>query len=99
MTILKDFKCVADYREWLAQAESADSDDLFVVTGSLYFISEVRNYLIKQERPKGLFYLTVYSFTQSVGCYLNTKKSLKLSVNRLHLSIASLQILLSLLDG
>ena len=43
----QDFKRVADYREWLAQAESANSDDLFVVTGSLYFISEVRNYLIK----------------------------------------------------
>ena len=43
----KDFKRVADYRDWLAQAELANSDDLFVVTGSLYFISEVRNYLIK----------------------------------------------------
>ena len=43
----KDFKRAADYRDWLAQAESSDSDDLFVVTGSLYFISEVRNYLIK----------------------------------------------------
>ena len=43
----KDFKRVADYRDWLAQAESANPDDLFVVTGSLYFISEVRNYLIK----------------------------------------------------
>ena len=43
----KDFKRVADYRDWLAQAESSNSDDLFVVTGSLYFISEVRNYLIK----------------------------------------------------
>ena len=43
----KDFKRAADYRDWLAQAESSNSDDLFVVTGSLYFISEVRNYLIK----------------------------------------------------
>ena len=43
----QDFKRAADYRYWLAQAESANSDDLFVVTGSLYFISEVRNYLIK----------------------------------------------------
>ena len=43
----KDFKRAADYRDWLAQAESANSDDLFVVTGSLYFISAVRNYLIK----------------------------------------------------
>ena len=44
----QDFKRVADYREWLAQAESANSDDLFVVTGSLYFISEVRNYLTNE---------------------------------------------------
>ena len=44
----KDFKRAADYRDWLAQAESANSDDLFVVTGSLYFISEVRNYLINE---------------------------------------------------
>lgn len=43
----KDFKRAANYRDWLAQAESSDSEDLFVVTGSLYFISEVRNYLIK----------------------------------------------------
>ena len=43
----QDFKRIADYRDWLAQAESANSDDLFVVTGSLYFISAVRNYLIK----------------------------------------------------
>ena len=43
----KDFKRAADYRDWLAQAESSDSEDLFVVTGSLYFISAVRNYLIK----------------------------------------------------
>ena len=46
----QNFKCVADYREWLAQAESADSDDLFVVTGSLYFISEVRNYLLNERK-------------------------------------------------
>ena len=42
------FKRVADYKDWLAQAESANSDDLFVVTGSLYFISELRNYLINE---------------------------------------------------
>ena len=46
----KDFKLTADYRDWLAQAESADSDDLFVVTGSLYFISEVRNYLLNERK-------------------------------------------------
>lgn len=46
----KDFKRVANYRDWLAQAKSANSDDLFVVTGSLYFISEVRNYLINERK-------------------------------------------------
>ena len=46
----KDFKRVADYRDWLAQAESSNSDDLFVVTGSLYFISEVRNHLINERK-------------------------------------------------
>ena len=46
----KDFKRAADYRDWLAQAESSNSDDLFVVTGSLYFISEVRNYLINERK-------------------------------------------------
>ncbi|MGT2948078.1 bifunctional folylpolyglutamate synthase/dihydrofolate synthase [Streptococcus devriesei] len=39
---------IQDYRAWLKQAEK--SDDLFVVTGSLYFISEVRNYLLKKTR-------------------------------------------------
>lgn len=46
----QNFKCASDYREWLAKAESADSDDLFVVTGSLYFISEVRNYLLNERK-------------------------------------------------
>ena len=46
----KDFKRVADYRDWLAQAESANSDDLFVVTGSLYFISAVRNHLMNERK-------------------------------------------------
>ena len=46
----QDFKRAADYRDWLAQAESANSDDLFVVTGSLYFISEVRNHLINERK-------------------------------------------------
>lgn len=38
---------VANYKDWLTQAK-LKSDDLFVVTGSLYFISEVRNYLLNQ---------------------------------------------------
>lgn len=43
----QDFKRASDYRDWLTQADSANPDDLFVITGSLYFISEVRNYLSK----------------------------------------------------
>ena len=39
-----------DYKDWLTKAESANPDDLFVVTGSLYFISEVRNYLINEKK-------------------------------------------------
>ncbi|MGT2750215.1 bifunctional folylpolyglutamate synthase/dihydrofolate synthase [Streptococcus orisasini] len=39
---------IKDYRTWLKRAEQ--SEDLFVVTGSLYFISEIRNYLLKKTR-------------------------------------------------
>ncbi|MGT2907244.1 bifunctional folylpolyglutamate synthase/dihydrofolate synthase [Streptococcus dentiloxodontae] len=39
---------VCDYRSWLQKAWQA-TDQLYVVTGSLYFISEVRNYLINQK--------------------------------------------------
>ena len=46
----QDFKRAADYRDWLAQAESANSDNLIVVTGSLYFISAVRNHLINERK-------------------------------------------------
>ena len=38
---------VADYTDWLSRVDD-NPEDLFVVTGSLYFISEVRNYLLKQ---------------------------------------------------
>ena len=40
------FKRATDYRDWLTQADSANPDVVFVITGSLYFISEVRNYVI-----------------------------------------------------
>ena len=46
----QDFKHATDYRDWLNQADSANPDDLFVITGSLYFISEVRNYLINEKK-------------------------------------------------
>lgn len=38
---------VEDFRDWLNQAES--SEDFFVLTGSLYFISQVRNYLLSEK--------------------------------------------------
>lgn len=45
--ILKNIKKVADYKDWLADDEN-NPEDFFVVTGSLYFISEVRNFLLNQ---------------------------------------------------
>ncbi len=44
------FKQATDYKDWLIQADSASPNDLFVITGSLYFISEVRNYLINEKK-------------------------------------------------
>lgn len=44
------FKQATNYKDWLIQADSASPDDLFVITGSLYFISEVRNYLINEKK-------------------------------------------------
>jgi dihydrofolate synthase/folylpolyglutamate synthase len=38
---------VEDFSDWLNQAES--SEDFFVLTGSLYFISQVRNYLLSEK--------------------------------------------------
>ncbi|MGT2935651.1 bifunctional folylpolyglutamate synthase/dihydrofolate synthase [Streptococcus castoreus] len=40
----KQYKRVADFRTFLKQQEQAGKDDFFLVTGSLYFISEVRQY-------------------------------------------------------
>lgn len=41
---------VPDFRTWLAQAQDSPTEDLYVVTGSLYFISEVRQYLQNQTK-------------------------------------------------
>lgn len=41
------YKKVADYKDWLADDEN-NPEDFFVITGSLYFISEVRNFLLNQ---------------------------------------------------
>ncbi len=37
---------VSHYKDWLSQVND-NPEDLFVVTGSLYFISEVRNHLLQ----------------------------------------------------
>lgn len=41
------YQKIPEYKKWLQQAEQ-NPNDMFVVTGSLYFISEVRNYLLNQ---------------------------------------------------
>ena len=47
---LGDYTSIASYREFIDTFEaSAGEKDLLFVTGSLYFISEVRAYLIKQK--------------------------------------------------
>ncbi len=43
------FKKIEDFRDWLSQAQ--DSQALYVVTGSLYFISQVRHFLLDKETP------------------------------------------------
>lgn len=41
------YQKIPDYKKWFQQAEQ-NPNDMFVITGSLYFISEVRNYLLNQ---------------------------------------------------
>ncbi|OZV23502.1 bifunctional folylpolyglutamate synthase/dihydrofolate synthase [Streptococcus sobrinus] len=43
------FKKIEDFRDWLSQTQ--DSQALYVVTGSLYFISQVRHFLLDKETP------------------------------------------------
>ena len=38
---------VSDFTKWLEQVENAPSHHLYVVTGSLYFISQVRTFLLR----------------------------------------------------
>lgn len=44
----KVYKHVEDYKDWVKQSND-NSNNLYIVTGSLYFISEVRNWLINKE--------------------------------------------------
>lgn len=44
-----NFAEITDFRQWLANTNFTASHDFYVVTGSLYFISQVRNHLIPFE--------------------------------------------------
>lgn len=41
----QNYPRISDYRDWLDHIDPTHTKDLYVVTGSLYFISQVRNYL------------------------------------------------------
>ncbi|AWN18902.1 bifunctional folylpolyglutamate synthase/dihydrofolate synthase [Streptococcus sobrinus] len=41
------YQRMADFETWLAQVYKADSADFYLITGSLYFISQVRKELLK----------------------------------------------------
>lgn len=43
------YKRVSNFREWLSQRNNDSEEDFYVITGSLYFISEVRQYLKQKE--------------------------------------------------
>ena len=50
-TDLTGYDIVPSYREFISSFEArADMQDLLFVTGSLYFISEVRGYLLGHEQ-------------------------------------------------
>ncbi len=44
-----EFARIPDFKEWLSKCDSMDEQYFYVITGSLYFISQVRNYLIPFE--------------------------------------------------
>lgn len=43
------YKQVSDFQTWIKNHVSADKDKLYVITGSLYFISQVRKWLLEQK--------------------------------------------------
>ena len=47
----ENFPRITDYNNWLALTKE-NPDDLYVVTGSLYFISEIRNALLTQSKDE-----------------------------------------------
>lgn len=40
------YQKIGDFKEWLSECVTNSADDLYVITGSLYFISQVRTYLL-----------------------------------------------------
>ena len=44
------YKQVSDFQTWIEEHVTANDDKLYVITGSLYFISQVRKWILAQER-------------------------------------------------
>ena len=44
------YKQVSDFQRWIEEHVAANDDKLYVITGSLYFISQVRKWILEQER-------------------------------------------------
>ena len=44
------YKQVSDFQTWIEEHVTANDDKLYVITGSLYFISPVRKWILEQER-------------------------------------------------
>ena len=44
-----DYKQVSDFQTWIEEHVTANDDKLYVITGSLYFISQVRKWILEQE--------------------------------------------------
>lgn len=43
------YKQVSDFQAWIEEHVTANDDKLYVITGSLYFISQVRKWILEQE--------------------------------------------------
>ena len=43
------YKQVSDFQNWIEEHVTANNDKLYVITGSLYFISQVRKWLLEQK--------------------------------------------------
>lgn len=43
------YKQVSDFQTWIEENVTANDDKLYVITGSLYFISQVRKWILEQE--------------------------------------------------